>query len=304
VFERRGTSQEIPGGTHHTGSPAIACIISAYHLPRQLARLVARLQAPRRTFYVHIDLKAPAPVYDEMVAGLTGHDDVHVLPRHVCHWGGFGHVRATLEGLARIADSGTPYDYVVLLTGQDYPIEPNAAIDDWFTRHAGRSFMNHRALPVAAFPDGGYGRLRRRHVVYRGHVRALPSWPFLPAAWTRRVPYGLHPYFGSGYWCLHRAAVEYVVEFLRSHPRYVRFFEHAYVPDEMFFQTILLNSPLATSIVDDDLRYIKWPGPMVLTSANLEEMRASPDLFARKFDERVDAAVLDRIDAELLAPGP
>ena len=294
-------SEAIAGRMNHTGSPAIACIISAYQLPRQLVRLVSRLQSPRRTFYVHVDLKTPTSVYDEMAAGLVVHDNVHLLTRHACHWGGFGHVEATLKGLARIADAGTPCDYVVLLTGQDYPIKSNACLDAFFAARQGQSFMNHRPLPIAAFPDGGYGRLRRRHVVFRGAVRALPSLPWLPDSWARRVPYGLHPHFGSGYWCLHRSAVEYVVEFLRTHPGYVRFFQHAYVPDEMFFQTILLNSPLAPTIVNDDVRLIKWPGPAVLTSADVEDLAASPDLFARKFDERVDTVVLDRIDRELIA---
>jgi hypothetical protein len=133
--------------------------------------------------------------------------------------------------------------------------------------------MNYRPLPVDGLEDGGWGRL--------------------PA---RELPYGLQPYFGSGYWTLHRTAIEYVRAFLRDHPTYQPFFEQVRVPDEMFFQTILLNSPLAGTIVNDDLRFIKWPGPAVLTGADLEELLAAPDLYARKFDETVDAAVLDAID--------
>jgi hypothetical protein len=84
----------------------------------------------------------------------------------------------------------------------------------------------------------------------------------------------------------------------------VRFFEHAYVPDEMFFQTLLLNSPLASTIVNDDLRLIKWPGPAILTAADWNDILRSPDLFARKFDENVDASILDSIDRDLLGPAP
>lgn len=255
----------------------IAYIISAYKLPGQLIRLVARLQGPGRSFHIHVDENAPAEVFERIVKGLALHDNVRFLSRHACPWGDFGHVRATLKGLAAGDDSGFDPDYVVLLTGQDYPIKANRFIDDYLARRAGRSFMNYRPLPVEGLEQGGYER--------------LPG---------RDVPYGLPVYFGSGYWCLHRDAVRYIVEFLRTHPTFVPFFEQVRVPDEMFFQTILLNSPLRDTIVNDDLRFIKWPGPAVLTEADWDGIRTSPDLFARKLDGEVDARIMDLIDRHLL----
>lgn len=250
----------------------IAYIISAYQLPGQLARLVARLQGPGCVFFVHVDLNAPPDMFDPIATSLGRHENVHLLTRHACPWGGFGHVQATLKGLARVVESPTPADYVVLLTGQDYPIKSNARIEAFLEQQAGRSFMNHQPLPVAGLPDGGYARLRRP------------------------VPRDLNPHFGSGYWCLHGTAVEHIVEFVRRRPDYISCFEQAEIPDEMFFQTILINSPLRDTVVNDDLRLIKWPGPAVLTSADWDDILASPDLFARKFDERVDATILARID--------
>jgi len=260
------------------GPLTTAYIISAYKLPEQLIRLVARLQGPSRSFYIHVDATAPAAVHERIVQGLTSHPNVHFLPRHACRWGDFGHVRATLKGLAAIDDSGLDPDYVALLTGQDYPIKSNEHIDQYLSRRAGASFMNHRPLPVEGLEQGGYER--------------LPEG---------LVPGSLPIHFGSGYWCLHRDAVEYVAEFLRAHPAFVPFFEQVRVPDEMFFQTILLNSPLRGTIVNDDLRFIKWPGPKVLTSDDWHEIQAAPDLFARKFDADTDAGIMDLIDRHLLA---
>jgi hypothetical protein len=77
------------------------------------------------------------------------------------------------------------------------------------------------------------------------------------------------------------------------------------VPDESFFQTILINSRLADRIVNDDLRYIDWSegraSPRILTSDDLDSLLASGDLFARKFDARVDERVLDMLDASIEA---
>ena len=86
-------------------------------------------------------------------------------------------------------------------------------------------------------------------------------------------------------------------------PETISFFRRASSPDEAFFQSILLSSPLAETIVNDDLRYIDWSeggaSPRVLTTYDLDRMLASHCLFARKFDPRVDSEVLDALDANI-----
>ena len=90
--------------------------------------------------------------------------------------------------------------------------------------------------------------------------------------------------------------------FLRENPDYVRFFEHVFVPDELFFQTIVMNSELRDTVENDDLRYLDWsrePAPVVFTRADLPALLGSGQLFARKFDETVDSDVLDVLDRHL-----
>jgi hypothetical protein len=93
-----------------------------------------------------------------------------------------------------------------------------------------------------------------------------------------------------------------VLRFVREHRRFVRYFRTVDVPDEVFFQTILLNSPLRDEIVDDDLRHVVWEehGVALLGPERLDELAASPQLFARKFDVERDPGVLDLIDDRLL----
>jgi hypothetical protein len=83
----------------------------------------------------------------------------------------------------------------------------------------------------------------------------------------------------------------------------IRFFRHALHPDELFFQTVLLNSPLADTVVDDHLRFIDWrddPGsPAVLQTPDRDAMIASGKLFARKFDTSVDEGILDLLDEHI-----
>jgi hypothetical protein len=75
------------------------------------------------------------------------------------------------------------------------------------------------------------------------------------------------------------------------------------IPDETFFQTVLMNSPYKNRISYDNLRYITWPPgsrhPMTLDRRDFDTFMDSNKLFARKFDTTVDADVLDMIDREI-----
>jgi hypothetical protein len=274
----------------------LAYIISAYKRPEQLGRLVHRLAAPGTSFAIHVDAKTSDAVYAEMVDRTRGVPDVRFVSRHVCRWGGFGHVRASLKGIAQLVEREVEFDYAILLTGQDYPLMPTVALTRFFERSEGRSFMSHWPLPFAPWTGrGGLDRIERWHAV--GPARLHVRLPF-----RRRLPDGLRPYGGSPYWSLARPLVEYVHSLVEARPVLARFFEHSYIPDELFFQTLLANSSHATSITGDNLRYIDWstrPGPKILTVDDLPGLLDSDKLFARKFDTTIDSAVLDELDAHL-----
>jgi len=274
----------------------IVYIVSAYKLPAQFGRLLQRLNGPGVSFVVHVDRKTQRSAYEEMVAR-TVHFDVRFLPRHSCHWGGFGHVRATLKAFDYLVGEGVPFDYAVLLTGQDYPLLAPVRIERFFARADGCSFMAHWRLP-----DPRWGRPGGLERIDRWHVIAYRKWLHVSLPLQRRLPGGLEPFGGSPYWCFSRAAVEYVQRYVTEHPDVVRFFRHVFIPDEIMFQTILMNSPLSGSVVDDNVRHIDWTrkqAPAVFDRHDLPTLVASPALFARKFDETVDAAVLDGLDQHI-----
>ena len=279
----------------------LAYIVSAYKYLEQLARLVHRLHDAGVGVFIHVDKRSGA--IDALVEATRDLRDVYFLDRHACLWGDFGHVAASLKGIEAIVARAVGYDYVILLTGQDYPIKTNRQIRDALQQAVGRSFMNYFSLPTSEWEGGGLDRIERWHLyaMNRHFVIPSPRWPFP----KRRFPTGFRPFGGSSYWCLAWDCVRYVHQFTRANPRFVNFFRHVDVPDELFFQTVLLNSPLGERIVNDDLRYIEWRdvtsgSPSVLTSSDFPAIQASPKLFARKFDATLDAKILDLVDQRLL----
>jgi hypothetical protein len=271
----------------------IAYIISAYKYPEQLVRLVDRLDRRGASFWLHVDRRSDDAVYEWAVERLGARENVHFLTRHACNWGDFGHVRATLKGIRALRQARTPFDYAILLTGQDYPIQSNGAIAAYLQQHNGRAFIHHFPLPSDEWGDGGLDRIRYRHWrLWNRHI-VLPI--------PRSFPQGLAPYGGSSYWCLPRPCIEYIETFIQERPDFVRFFHRVDVPDEIFFQTILLNSPFKECVVNDDLRYIDWKdwnagSPGILVQEDFEAIARSSKLFARKFDMTIDAHILDLID--------
>jgi hypothetical protein len=275
----------------------LAYIISAYKSLGQLARLVRRLALDGDVVLVHVDKKTDDRAFAGLASEVGDLSGVHLLERHRCHWGGFGHVRATLKGIDRLLSEHMAFDYAILLTGQDYPIKSNAFLHRFFEQNRGKSFMAYSQLPSPSWsPRGGLDRIEYRHWrLYGRHVQ-LPL--------KRRFPAGLRPFGGGAYWCLTRESIEVVKEFVSARPDVVRFFRRADIPDELFFQTVLMNSELASTVVNDNLRYIDWTRgvrPSILESGDFQALKDSPKLFARKFDVTRDEGILDRIDQELLA---
>jgi hypothetical protein len=274
-------------------------LIRAHTAPAQLARLVERLDEGDVRFYVHVNRRVDAETFAAMRSALAGHRDVVWLPRIACYWGGFSLLRATLVGIEAIVRRRDPPDHVLLLSGQDYPLRPPAEIEAYLATRRGRNLLHHFRLPADewAREDGGLNRLRYPHferIRYKTRLLRLPI--------PRRLPAGLTPHGGMALWALTGETLAWLMRFLRKRPEVLRFFRRVKMPDELFFQTVLLSSPLAETVDDELLHYLDWSSggahPATLTAADLPKLRASGKLFARKFDAAMDSAILDLLDRE------
>lgn len=79
-----------------------------------------------------------------------------------------------------------------------------------------------------------------------------------------------------------------MLEYAGSHSAFTNFFKRTLVPDELFFHSIIMNSPFSNNVVNDCLRFIDWDvskdRPHTLLSNDFDRLMQSPALFARKFD--------------------
>jgi hypothetical protein len=278
-----------------------AYLIRAHQRPDQLTRLVDRLATPTATFHIHVSARTPDEMYAAMRRGLAGRDDVHWVDRIPVYYSGFSLVRSALAGLTAIARTGPLPPHVVFLSGQDYPLRPAREIESFLAGRAGESLVEHFPIPSDRWgnENGGLDRIRHVHferVQYRTRILHVP---FL----RRSFPSGLEPHGGSAWCVLSDEAVRTLLAFGDESPQTFRFFAHVRAADEIFIQTVLLNSSARERVANEPVHHIEWPGgshPATFGREDLPRLGASGKLFARKFDTGVDAEILDLIDRELL----
>lgn len=294
----------------------IAYCLLVHRNPEQVRRLLERIRNPEDHYYVNV-FKArrhAARVPWEAALGTVRGMDLKVAYRYGSGWGNFNLIAATLDAMRFFRNS--EYDYFVNLSGQCYPIHPL----ETFREHlagSSRTFMDFkpypsdlRALLARSGTNSGFGGYRKSelerftHWHYRIVRREFGIVLKIPRL-RRHLPYGLVPFRGSQWFFMRRDHVDHLLDYLDRHPAIVRFFRRSSVPDDVFFQTIVMNSPDKEEVTKTSrLRYSVWSRgrPQILTMNDLPQLLSAPEDWARKFDPLVDAAVLDEMDRRIQQP--
>ena len=114
----------------------------------------------------------------------------------------------------------------------------------------------------------------------------------------------MKPFAGSAWWTLSYEAIEYIILKIDKNPKILSYFKRVILPEEIFFQTILLNSPLKNTTVNNNLRYIPWekgtPHPKILKVSDFNEIINQDNFFARKFDLDIDSEIIQLISEKIL----
>ncbi len=292
-----------------------AYLITVHNKKAQLLNLLRLLDDPENDIYLHIDKKAQGFSEEELASAAPG-SRVAFVPRLDARWGSETFIDAILSLLALA--SREEHAFYHLLSGVDLPLKPQAEIRAFFAEHAGEEFVSFER--ETAKPHVIEGRIARWH--WRRPVHPLLKKldrRLAPASAALQERLGVNrirnaPFVfqkGGVWFSVTHALARYAVETM---PRYRAYYRHSSCADEIWLQTLVANSPFmekrAFSGWDDEMaasmRYVDWSGggasPRTLTTADYDMLMDSGMLFARKFDDAVDADVIRRI-RERLAPG-
>jgi len=284
----------------------VANIVVFHKNPSCIERLLKAASHPGFDFFLHLDRKVSIRPYQH----LSQLPQTHFVSKRIpVRWAGYSQVEAFISCMDDIIDSGIKYDFVNLLSGQDYPIKPPEEIYQYLSQHKGRSFMLCETAP-SHWWNHAVKRFTNYHFIDYGFPGRYRLGLALSKLLPRRefpLPLQLHggPY--ASYWILSMEAALYVHGFLKKNNQYKLFFKHTWAPDEFLIHTILMNSEFKDSVVHENFHYIDrslgGSRPKILTTADLPILKETNKFFARKFDPDVDSKVLDLIDNEILFQG-
>lgn len=287
-----------------------AILITAYKNYHHLKDLVDFFD-DRFNIYIHIDKKSSISKDD--IERLSLRKGVQYISQHYkINWGGINHLKAILELAAKAIDN-SDNTYCHLITGHDYPIASLDKFADFANTNQHNDFMEYFKLPYPAWPEDGMDRLSRYNIydlidgrmglnerLIKGFSKLQKKIGF-KRSFNKDFP---TLYGGSTYWSLKRESLKYVFQYMAEHPKFLKRFRYSFCSEEIFFQTILLNSPFKNHIINNNLRFIIWEERNGNFPANLDyndynNIQKSDALFARKFEYPISEQLLKKIKEDL-----
>jgi len=285
----------------------VAYLIIAHNQPAHLANLINTLNCEWAYFFIHVDRKANLENFKKIIPAnkkvifLEGEQRIKV------YWSGFTMITTILNLLKSAVNFGEHFHRYCLLSGSDFPIKSLEFIKNQF-------LFNKEFIRI----DRRLGSLDKntyKHCVDHYHFMDTDN-PSVDKI-TKRPEYKkIVFYHGSTWWSLTEPCIKYILDFVNKNSDYIDFHKYTFCPDEIFFHSIIKNSPFAINITHDfeivssvgnflvlnehGCHYIDWnitgvSLPKLLDINDINNLLNTTACFARKFDEKKSTKLINKI---------
>lgn len=286
----------------------IAFILQVHQNPIQLNKFIKQLtQSDLVDVYIHIDKKS----YDSVSESINRNENVYILNDSIdVSWGDISQVDATLLLLKAVLSSGINYDYICFRSGQDLLVK-DGFIEYLYNNNNNKILMTARKVELNEVSTAHqrikwFSVMRKRYspkhpfrilrriffILYGMGINLRPN--------RYKLPEGYSLYKGDQWFTLTQDSAKFILNFLEENEWYYKAFKYSLVPDERFFQTLLMNSKYKDNILGCNSIFLKWGrtlkernSPVILEMKDIQAIDESGHFFARKFDEKVDFEIVD-----------
>ncbi len=285
----------------------LAFIILAHDHPQNLFRLVNRLTTDGDLAVIHWDKKNKFDIrafFREKMSD-EGFSNVRFSQSFDVRWGKWSMVEATLACLEQVKISGRHINYVTLLSGSDYPISSLSHLKEFLRTYDGLEYIECVDPDKKRWVTDGLSKERyeyRHWANWRTH-RKLFNTLWKLQRWLglkRKMPGGLKAHFGSQWWTLTWNTANEILS--RSKLPYIRrFFKSTWVPDELFFQTMVPAIVSEEKIAPRRLSFYHFTPqgvPVVFYNDHLNFLLQQNYFFARKISPYAEK-LMDALDAHI-----
>lgn len=295
-----------------------AYLIIAHSNWEQLKVLIHLLDEENNAIYIHIDAKAVNVPMTDLQRSVEK-AQIKLFQKYKVYWGSFELVQTELM-LFREAHK-EHYDYYHLLSGADLPIKTQEEINLFYEKNDGLEFVQYDT-DIRLEKDREIARRTKLYHFLQNYRRrykckllnsfftlleriSLAMQLLLHIDRMRKYP-NIVVKYGSQWVSITDDLVEYL---LQNEPLIHTLFRCTNCADELFIQTLVYNSAFKNRLYDKDfdddvrgnMRLIDMKkrgrngNPYTWRIADIEEIKQSECLFARKFDMNVDAEMIHAV---------
>jgi hypothetical protein len=272
----------------------IAYFILVHRFPEQFKRLFHAIYHTSNHYVVHVDKNSGREMARDIADFLAPFQNAELIKSQRAQWGGYSLVDAQLRGMKRLLEMSDAWTHFINLSGQDFPLKSQTYISQYLTKNPDREFI--QILDQRVRRPETMSRLEYIYIEAMGRIFETG----IPRPLMRHAT----PYIGTQWMVVSRQFCEFVCNSPKVR-RFKRFYRNTYIPDEGFFQTVMMHCSAHGQIVSDDLRMMEWVEenwmfrPRTYGIKDAANLIASEALFARKFDLTEDAAIFDVLERHI-----
>lgn len=273
----------------------IAFILLCHKDPDGIIRQARSLTVAGDYVVIHFDARAGAAAYGAIRRALA--DVPHVAfadGRLKCGWGQFSLVRATLVAARTALNTFPDATHVYLLSEACHPIKTAEYAKAFLDTHDADFIECHDFFRSDWIKTGPKKeRLIHPHYFNERRQKRLFDWNLAfqkRFGRVRRPPKGIEVQIGSQWWCLRRGTMERVLDFIQTRRDVMRFFRLTWIPDEIFFQTLVWHLIPAGEITRRSLTFSMFSDygqPVTFYEDHHALLLGQDALFARKISPHV-----------------
>lgn len=258
--------------------------------------------------FIHLDKKSK--LSDDLLTNISKLYNVKRIQKiYNVNWGGYSILKTELYMLNEVTKYGV-YDYVHLFSGQDYPIKPFIDFYNFFEINKCVDFIQYIKIPNARWDNNSFSRFQYFYLfdILKNKTKAQKFNKQIKKIqdvlkFKRHFPFVFNSFYGGSQWfSLRMSSVCSILKYTQKHNRFLKKLKYTFAPEEIYFQTVLLNINKSTSfIIPLNKRYIRWKyengnRPANLDVSHFKYLITSNCLFARKIENNVSNDLLNLID--------
>ena len=238
--------------------------------------------------YIHIDKKSTINLCD-----INKRAKIFSLSK--VYWGSWEHLYVIIELLKFANSNSEEYDYFHIISGSDfYATNPCN-----FDKIIGLQNLNYIDIFKIPNKDWGWGQgmniFKFKTLASYCDIRKRPYrfinklYIKIQALFTPPRKYDYKLYGGSVYCSLHKDFVTYLLNNTFA-KQLLEDLKNHLIAEEIYFQTVIMNSYFSKHLVPQNLRYIDWKEkiiePKTLDVNDFKKIIQGDFLFARKMDSK------------------